>query len=150
MVYGTAEKDSVKAFHFYPQGRNGVYVDFFRESDVIAPDGMPGGAISLSANGERNGIIWGSFPIKDNTFFVQRARLVAFDAETLQVIWSDDRSKAYFTKFCPPTIADGKVFRAVFSPPRPLGHLPIIPAGSDKGKLLVYGLCTRQHPCIRQ
>src|SRR5207237_368291 len=40
--------------------------------------------------------------------------LVAFDALTLKVLWRDDNPISY-AKFCPPTIADGKVYRATFA-----------------------------------
>jgi hypothetical protein len=69
---------------------------------------MPGGFLSLSADGANDGIIWASFPQHDNTFFTQPGRLVAFDAMTLKKIWSDDSKKVGFAKFCPLPSAEVK------------------------------------------
>jgi outer membrane protein assembly factor BamB len=149
LIYGTAEKDYIKAFRYYPNREemhcpNGPCVDYSSmfKSTERAPDGMPGGFLSLSANKERNGIIWASFPQKDNTFFTQPGRLVAFDARTLEKLWSDDDPTVGFAKFCPPTVGGGRVFRAAFV------KGVYAPAGLDKGRLMVYGLCSPEHPCI--
>jgi hypothetical protein len=149
LIYGTAEKDYVKAFKYYPGGQaghcpNGPCVDYQEtfKSTVGAPDGMPGGFLSLSANKDREGIVWASFPQQDNTFFTEAGRLVAFDARTLETLWSDDDPTVGFAKFCPPTVGGGRVFRAAF-----VKGL-YSPAGLDKGRLLVYGLCSAEHPCI--
>lgn len=146
IIYGTAEKDYIKAFKYYPDGHclNGPCVDFDHsfKSTARAPDGMPGGFLSLSANKDKQGIIWALFPQRDNTFFIQSGRLVAFDALTLETLWNDDDPTVGFAKFCPPTVAGGKVFRAAFV----RKHF-IAPAGTDKGRLLVYGLCGKGH-CI--
>lgn len=116
-------------------------IDFATQtiSDVRATDGMPGGFLSLSADGTNDGIIWASFPQQDNTFFTQPGRLVAFDAMTLKKIWSDDSKKVGFAKFCPPTIAGGQVFRAGFVRKK-FFKLLNTPSGRDKGQLLVYGI----------
>ncbi|HKR59149.1 MAG TPA: hypothetical protein VJS64_05405, partial [Pyrinomonadaceae bacterium] len=151
IIFGTAEKDHIRAFRFYGGGNAScreeqnpghACIDFEHPqlSELRAPDGMPGGFLSLSADEGKNGLIWASFPKGDNTFYVQSGRLVALDAETLQEVWSDDQPGIGFAKFCPPTIANGKVFRAAFvkskfAPP-PFRTLP----GHDKGQLIIYGL----------
>ena len=150
LVFGTAEKDRVKSFNFFPNGGRECKamsstipscIDFATKtvSDFRAPDGMPGGFLSLSADGATDGIIWASFPQQNNTFFVQPGRLIAFDAVTLKKIWSDDTKKVGFAKFCPPTVAGGLVFRAGFVR-RKFFRIFNTPPGRDKGQLLVYGI----------
>ena len=61
-VYGMAEKDYLRAFAY--NATTGVLSETpAAVSTVRAPDGMPGGPISLSANGATNGIIWAQIPI---------------------------------------------------------------------------------------
>jgi hypothetical protein len=91
---------------------------------------MPGGFSSLSANGASDGIIWTCLPQADGQWHKVPGALVAFDATTLHQIWSDDTPMS-FAKFCPPTIADGKVIRATFA--SDVHHR--VP-----GKIAVYGL----------
>jgi len=84
---------------------------------VIVPDGMPGGALSLSANGTQDGIVWASLPNRmDATNGVHRGSLVALDAINLHELWRDD-CVWYFAKFNPPAVADGHVFLATFADP---------------------------------
>jgi hypothetical protein len=64
---------------------------------------MPGGAISLSANGNRDGIVWATSPMGPTG-----GRLLAFEATTLRKLWETPLPGT--TKFTPPTIADSKVF----------------------------------------
>jgi hypothetical protein len=59
----------------------------------------------------------------------------AFDAVTLKELWRDSRPVS-FAKFCPPTIADGKVFRPTFHSEVRFGVL---------GKVVVYGLRPAGH-----
>jgi hypothetical protein len=154
LIFGTAEKDAIKSFK-YSLNATTDYVQEVAKSVVIAPDGMPGGALSFSSDGSDAGIIWGSFPKQDNTFFLQRGIIAAFNAlpieyegrilPALTKIWSDEQSPVDFTKFCPPTVAGGKVFRVVFTPSSPLPRTP----GEDHGKLLIYGPCSKAIPCIQ-
>jgi hypothetical protein len=99
---------------------------------------MPGGFTSISANGDRDGIVWTSFPQGNGQWLKVPGTLIAFDAVTLKELWRDD-SPVGFAKFVPPTIADGKVFRATFS-----SHVEFTPPVLQ-GKLVVYGLIPRGH-----
>ena len=87
---------------------------------------MPGGYSSVSSNGSSNGIVWTSLPNGDGQWNPVPGRLAAFDAATLAQIWSDD-DNVLFAKSVPPTIGDGKVFRAI---------------GGFPGSVIVYGLLT--------
>lgn len=141
LIYKMAEKDYLKAFA-YDLIKNHVGERAELVAAVRPPDGMPGGFSSLSANGRTGGILWTSFPDGDAEWTNRPGVLAAFDALTLRVLWSDPglapdsggtagRSpggddRVLFSKFTPPTIADGKVFLATFS-----------------NQLLVYGLRDR-------
>jgi hypothetical protein len=95
---------------------------------------MPGGAISISANGSRDGILWVTMSAdlqSDAAFDVHPGILVAVDATNLTELWRDSNVPA-FAKFNPPTVADGKVFLPTFALPD-AGH----PAGL--AWLVVYG-----------
>jgi hypothetical protein len=101
-------------------------------STMLAPTGMPGGMLSISANGSTrgSGILWASLPFQgDANQHVVPAILRAFDAADVQhELWNSKLNAARddvgnFAKFCSPTVADGKVFLPTFS-----------------GRLAVYGL----------
>jgi outer membrane protein assembly factor BamB len=130
-----------------------------------APDNsMPGGILSLSANPQgKDAILWGTVakdctqPAPDNANCDQYAngpaegaidasipgRLVAFDANTLDELWSDP-DLGYFAKFNPATIADGKVFAPNFGSLADDcgGNYNAYPRKPQKacGKVRVYGL----------
>jgi hypothetical protein len=106
------EKDFLKAFRYDLAGKTVSESPLI--SSVKPPPGMPGGFSSISANGNKDGIIWTSYPLGNGQWVNVQGRLVAMDATTFAttgVLWSDDDS---FAKFNSPTIADGKVFRGTF------------------------------------
>lgn len=138
LIYQMAEKDYLKAFP-YDLRTHRVSEQPTMTSRMRAPDGMPGGFSSLSADGETNGILWTSLAVAgDAQWTNQPGILAAFDATTLEELWSDPPMEAgpqpaaapspgpddvLFAKFTTPTIADGKVYRATYS-----------------NQLIVYGL----------
>jgi hypothetical protein len=65
------EKEHLKAFRYDPAEGQIDEVPA-AASDLIVPDGMPGAALSLSANSNQDGIVWASFPIESQ---VSRERL---------------------------------------------------------------------------
>jgi hypothetical protein len=77
-------------------------------------------AMSVSANGVTNGILWASWAISGSSSGTAvPGTLHAFDASNVSVeLWNSDRSAGdtagSWAKWCPPTIADGKVFLATF------------------------------------
>jgi len=88
------------------------------------PHTMPGGILSLSANGAKagSGIVWVTLPLKDNPAGKTVEGIArAYDASDLsrelwnskQVAKRDDLGN--FAKFCPPTVANGKVYMPTFS-----------------------------------
>jgi hypothetical protein len=102
-------------------------------------NGMPGGFLSLSWNGRdrSSAILWGLFPpFKNGNIYRVAGELIAYDASNfdpqldfsrLQSVWrsqQDPADRFSLSKFCCPTIADGKVF---------------VPAGNGL-TLNIYGL----------
>jgi hypothetical protein len=90
----------------------------------VAPPGMPGAILSLSANGSTagTGIVWAALPYsRDANPATVPGILRAFDAANAAVeLWNSKQVAARdelgnFAKFTPPTIANGKVYVATFS-----------------------------------
>jgi len=85
--------------------------------------GMPGGALSISAAGATlsTAILWASHPLANANQGVVSGIVRAFDASDLrrelwnsQVNASRDAVPSY-AKFCPPTVANGRVYVPTFS-----------------------------------
>jgi hypothetical protein len=126
-VYHMSEKDYLKAFKFDNTTRH------LQETPAVTgpekpPDGMPGGFSSLSSSFGTNGIIWTSWPLGDGQWNLVPGKIAAFDALSLTELWSDE-GNYLFAKSVPPTISEGKVYRA-----------------TDSGVVLVYGLFPNPHP----
>lgn len=86
--------------------------------------GMPGGMLSISANGDSpgSGILWASHPYNASSLnAVVQGIVRAYDASDLtRELWNSKMNEGRddvgnFAKFCPPTIANGKVYVASFS-----------------------------------
>jgi len=112
MLYGWAENDVLRAYAYRRSA------DRFDEQPAMvgtvrAIQGvMPGGQLSLSADGSRagTGIVWASLAAsgtRDARVGEYPGRLIAYDAETLDLLWESDFPT--IPKWMPPTIADGKV-----------------------------------------
>ena len=85
---------------------------------------MPGGVLAVSANGKQSdsGIVWASHSLNnDANHVVSPGILRAFKATNVaEEIWNSEQVKARdavgkFAKFCPPVVANGKVYLATFS-----------------------------------
>jgi hypothetical protein len=86
----------------------------FHSGKQRTPDGMPGGAISLSAAWDKNGIVWALIPNKDGQYVTVDGHFVAYDAESLDELYYDDDPVA-FAKFNPPLAVGGHVIRPTFA-----------------------------------
>lgn len=139
--YVWGENDVLRGFRFDAAGGL-INPKPFGTSSMTAPiknnDGaMPGGFLSVSANGAKNGVVWASTPYLANALWNNvRGVVYAFDAETLQPLWSDKDNDArdeigMFAKYTPPTVANGKVYMATFGPNG---------TTDGSGALVVYGL----------
>jgi hypothetical protein len=89
-----------------------------------APHGMPGGFLSISANGMQDGILWATLPLHDDAWVdIVRGELRAFrinpDGTKLEAAWTsycaDENDRFNFAKYVPPTVANGRVYLATFS-----------------------------------
>jgi outer membrane protein assembly factor BamB len=129
----------MRAFRF-----NGLEFVGAGKSSFRAPErSMPGGMLSLSSNGSAEGsaIVWASLPLKgDANAGTVEGVLHAFDAEDIgKELWNSNRNGArdklgMFAKFCPPVVANGKVYVATFAEPAKAGQ------AAHPNKLVVYGI----------
>ncbi|HEY2978588.1 MAG TPA: IPT/TIG domain-containing protein, partial [Burkholderiaceae bacterium] len=121
LIYVWAEADVMKAYAF---NGSAFATTPAMQSTVTAAPGMPGGFLSVSANGTQagTGIVWATMPFnQDAVGNIVQGVLRAFDASNLGVeLWNsrlnpirDDIGN--FAKFVPLTIANGKVYAATFS-----------------------------------
>ncbi|MGC9944939.1 MAG: PQQ-binding-like beta-propeller repeat protein [Bryobacteraceae bacterium] len=91
-------------------------------SAPVPPGGMPGGMISLSANGDTGGIVWASIPYLDANTELSPGRFLAYDAAnfghfsdgsgSIVPLWDSQDWNWQFThnKFNRPVVWNGKVF----------------------------------------
>jgi hypothetical protein len=134
-LYVWAEEDKLKAYPYlgesYTPGAKVFDTDHVETSLVQAPHQgivdkplMPGGVLSLSANGSvpGTGIIWASHQFTgDANNDVRPGILRAIDAEDItQELWNSQANAAAddcgkYAKFAAPTVANGKVYLASFS-----------------------------------
>jgi LGFP repeat len=126
-VYQMSEKDFLKAFRL-DNATHHVQEAPAATGPEKPPDGMPGGFSSLSAALGTAGLVWTSWPLGDAQWNLVPGRIAAFDALSLAELWHDDGGYI-FAKSVPPTIAEGKVYRATGS-----------------GVVLVYGLLKGHKP----
>jgi len=135
-VYVWPENDFLRAFKL----ANGQFQTLpISQSNTVEPAGvpggslgMPGGMLSISANGNTagSGIVWASHPYDKNANQqVVIGILRAYDAADLtRELWNSKQNSerddvGIFAKFCPPAVVNGKVYMVSFS-----------------GYLTVYGL----------
>ena len=122
-IWGENERAKVYNYNFGNQR-----VDAFRNQGTVyssagkpAPGGMPGGMLALSSNGTKAGsaVLWAAIPKNgDANQAVVKGSFVVFDATTiantneLKTLFSFDYN--FFSKFCPPVVANGKAYVATF------------------------------------
>jgi hypothetical protein len=124
-VYCWAQNDFARAYAVEATGLNPVPV---ATGTALAKSATVTGMTSLSANGTRNGILWGSINVDSADKNTAKTQLFAFDAETLQTLWDSRQNQARdevgtWGKWSYPTVAGGKVF-----------------LGNADAQLRVYGL----------
>lgn len=131
-VYVWAQNDNLKAFQF--NGSTLVTPNFQTGPDFIS--GEPGAYLSISGNGNTNGIIWANAVLSGNANHGSVPGVLrAFDANNIATeLWNNQQDSSRdtcsnFAKNGYPTIANGKVY---------LGSFGTANAGS--GQLCVYGL----------
>jgi len=112
-------------FRQIPFNRNTMRFDVNNQinSTLVLPNGMPGGFMSVSSDGQNpnTGIVWVSHPYQgDANQAVVPGILRAFDANDIRKeLWNTnmnaDDGYGNFAKFVSPTVANGKVYMATFS-----------------------------------
>jgi outer membrane protein assembly factor BamB len=87
----------------------------------VPNEGHPGAMLSLSANGNKDGILWAAIHATGDSWHESRPGVLhAYDADdirhelwnSLEVPWRDDCGE--YSKMAPPTIANGRVYLASF------------------------------------
>jgi hypothetical protein len=125
-VYLWGENERVKVYNYNFATQR---IDAFRNQGTVfasagrpSPGGMPGGMLALSSNGTTNGsaVLWATIPKNgDANQAVVQGTLAVFDATTivntneLKQLFSFDYD--FFSKFCPPVVANGKAYVATFN-----------------------------------
>lgn len=117
---------------------------------ALAAPGMPGGMLSLSANGNAagTGILWATLSRAGDAIHApQPGILRAYDASNVtRELWNSQQNATRdtlgnFAKFAPPTVVNGKVYVATLSKklvvygligPSAGNTAPIVNAGADK------------------
>lgn len=119
-VYLSGENDYLRAFHYNAAARK-LDTPASLVSNVLPPEGMPGGMLTLSANGgtAHSAIVWATTPrVGDANQGIVPGVLRAYDAENLSLLWeslSPIDGTLNFAKFSNPTVVNGKVYAASFS-----------------------------------
>ena len=123
-AYVWSEKDFCKAFK-YGAGKFDALQSTSEYGFPSRELRMPGGILALSADGtkEGTGIVWATHPTDDDGMNkTVKGTLRAFDARDLNLeLWTSDKNPngddrlGDFAKFCPPIVANGKVYVATFS-----------------------------------
>jgi len=131
-VYTWAQNDNLKAFQF--NGSTLTTPNFQTGPDFIS--GEPGAYLSISANGNSNGIVWANAVLSGNANHGSvPGALRAFDANNIATeLWNNQQDAGRdtcnnFAKNGYPTVVNGKVY---------LGSFGTANAGS--GQMCVYGL----------
>jgi hypothetical protein len=129
----------------YPNFPKGEWV-----ANRTDPVWMPGGFLTLSANGSADGtgIVWVAMPFAANANpAVVRGVLRAFNASDVSKgeLWdseatgNDNDRLGQFAKFCPPTVANGKVYVATFQQETITNGQHIQTPDGDQPSLVIYG-----------
>jgi hypothetical protein len=122
-AYLQGEVDYLRQYRF-DRNANLFQIPSYAQSPTPAAGGMPGGMLAVSSDGAGagTGIVWSSRPFNgDANGAVVPGILLAYNAENVShELWNSEQLSARdrvgnFAKFCPPTVANGKVYLATFS-----------------------------------
>jgi hypothetical protein len=126
LSYVWGENDRLRGYRFDTAGQKfETKPPPFLLSDNVLPVGMPGGMLTVSSNGGTAGsaIVWTLHPTAGNANHATVAgTLQAYKADDLtEPLWSSNHDPrgiddlGDFAKFCPPVVANGRVYVATFS-----------------------------------
>jgi hypothetical protein len=132
LLYLWGQRDRARAYRF--TGGKFDQTPFMIRPD--SNDGHPGAMLSLSANGDKDGILWAAIHATGDSWNESRPGVLhAYDADNINhELWNslqnperDDCNN--YSKMAPPTIANGKVYLASFGT-----------ENIGTGQMCVYGL----------
>ena len=130
MLFAWGENAQLRAFAMTQDGRTTLLAHSIAVASAeLAHDagsigGMPGGMLTLSANGRDAGIVWGTAPLDGDANTDPVAGVIrAYDATdfapssgggaaTLRLLW--EQAGFSYSKFCPPVVADGQLLVATY------------------------------------
>jgi len=127
-VYSWGENNPLKAYKFAA----GQFQETAspKQSAFRPPLGMPGGMLSISADGAKagSGIVWAVVPFNGDANQQRGVHgiVLALDAEDVsRTLWTSEQvagrdQLGLFAKFTPPTVANGKIFVATYGDDEPL------------------------------
>lgn len=119
-VYVWGESDFLRMFRLNDSTKK-FDVPAVSTASILPPSGMPGGMMTISADGSRSGtaILWAAVPrAGDANQMTVPGDLYAFNAENLNLLWSSSGAgddPLNFAKGSPPIVANGKVYVASIS-----------------------------------
>ena len=132
VLYLWGQRDRARAYRL--SGNKFDETPFMIRSDKN--DGHPGAMLSLSANGDKDGILWAAIHATGDSWNESRPGILhAYDADDIShELWNSLENPARddcnnYSKMSPPTVANGKVYLASFGT-----------ANVGTGQLCVYGL----------
>ncbi len=140
MLFCWGENENLRAWSIDASGKVTFLATGHEQASAGSanPGGMPGGMLTLSANNPtlHSGVVWATVPLKgltngrdnngDANANVVQGVLYAYDAtqfgtnadgsKSLAKLWDTQQSGATFSfsKFCPPVVANGKVYVATY------------------------------------
>jgi hypothetical protein len=132
LIYLWGQRDKARVYKFH-DGR------LDETPLMIRPErneGHPGAMLSLSANGDRDGILWAAIHATGDSWEESRPGILhAYDADDINhELWNSLQNPARddcnnYSKMAPPTVANGKVYLSSFGT-----------TNIGSGQLCVYGL----------
>lgn len=132
LLYVWGQRDRAKVYKF--EGGKLGETPFMTRPEVN--EGHPGAMLSLSANGDKDGILWAAIHATGDSWHESRPGILhAYDADGIdRELWSSLENPARddcgnYSKMAPPTIANGKVYLASFGT-----------ENMGTGQFCVYGL----------
>ncbi len=149
-VYVWGESDFLRIFRLNDSTRK-FDVPAVATGSILPPSGMPGGMMTVSANGSRSGtgILWAAIPrLGDANQMTVPGDLYAFNAENLDLLWSSSGAgddPLNFAKGSPPIVADGKVFVASIS--NFVSVYGLRKKGPERQDLALHAHATGSAPC---
>ena len=131
-LYMWGQRDHLRAYRFDGARLNETPVAMGPQAN----EGHPGAMLSLSANGNKDGILWAAIHATGDSWHESQPGILhAYDADDiLHELWNslDNAQRddcGNYAKMSPPTIANGKVYLASFGT-----------KNTESGQLCVYGL----------